>query len=57
MNPENNAVCPYIKGSREGARCERADDYIRTIVCADIHLCMSENYRYCAVYNSSAESV
>lgn len=48
-------ICPYLKGSEEGAVCKIVNNFIRSIHRADIRLCLSEYFGSCHVYNHYKE--
>ena len=45
----NNPICPYMQGGLEGARCLITASFIRDTDGADIHICVSEHFRYCSI--------
>ena len=50
MGQITNVICPYLKGTAEGARCGAADELVRKIDGLSIKLCMSRHYEVCALY-------
>lgn len=50
MGHITNIICPYLKGTAEGARCGAADKLVREIDGLSIKLCMSRHYEVCALY-------
>lgn len=46
----NTRTCPNLKGSRSGAMCEIAKDYVRNIQEVSIKFCLSDRFEICHVY-------
>lgn len=46
-------ICPYLKGSHEGALCIASNEFIKNINNIDIHMCMSRHYEACNIYHLS----
>lgn len=55
MYPKSNLICPYLKGSSNGATCGIVDILVRDISNADILFCMGRHYEACALYISSLQ--
>ncbi|OGP13063.1 MAG: hypothetical protein A2052_04175 [Deltaproteobacteria bacterium GWA2_54_12] len=49
MQTIESLICPYLKGSQEGALCRIENRFVRESDEADIHVCMSENFEFCPV--------
>ena len=45
-----NVICPYLKGSTEGARCSTVDRLVREMEGFTIKLCMSRHHEVCPLY-------
>lgn len=60
MQTNESLICPYIKGSIEGALCRIENRFVRESDAADIHVCLSEHFAFCPVlrcYNEEDEAV
>ena len=60
MQTFESLICPYLKGSLDGALCKIENRFIREAEETDIHVCMSEHFEYCPVlrcYNEEHEAV
>ena len=55
MYPKSTLICPYLKGSSDGATCRIVHVLVRNISNADIQLCMGRHYEACALYISSLQ--
>lgn len=49
MQTDGSLICPYIKGSLEGALCRIENRSVKGMADADIHVCMSEHFEFCPV--------
>lgn len=49
MQTDGSLICPYIKGSLEGALCRIENRSVKDMADADIHVCMSEHFEFCPV--------
>jgi hypothetical protein len=52
MSNFGKPLCPYLRGSNDGAKCCAADDFIRNIENITLKMCMSSHYEGCYVYIS-----
>jgi hypothetical protein len=43
-------MCPYLKGSKEGATCGVTRELVRNIDGITIKVCMSRHYEACSIY-------
>ncbi|MFN3478901.1 MAG: hypothetical protein ACK415_00815 [Thermodesulfovibrionales bacterium] len=50
MQTKSNVVCPYLKGSINGAICDVTNNFIREMDDAEIRLCMNRRYEVCSIY-------
>jgi len=60
MQTDGSLICPYIKGSLEGALCRIENRSVKDSAHADIHVCMSEHFEFCPVlrcYNEEGKAV
>lgn len=60
MQTAGSLICPYIKGSLEGALCRIENRFVKESNGADIRVCMSEHFEFCPVlrcYNEEDEAV
>lgn len=60
MQTVESLVCPYLKGSLEGALCRIGNRSVKELDAADIHVCLSEHFEFCPVlrcYNEEDEAV
>lgn len=60
MQTYESLICPYVKGSMEGALCRIENRSVKESDAADIHVCLSEHFEYCPVlrfYNEADEAV
>ncbi|MDA8077302.1 MAG: hypothetical protein M0Z79_00025 [Nitrospiraceae bacterium] len=48
-------MCPYLKGSSEGALCESISRLIKEMEDVSIKLCMNRHYEVCLVYRGSLQ--
>ena len=50
MNMQSLIMCPYLKGSTEGAHCHAADKHIKDMKDVNIKVCMGRHHEACSVY-------
>lgn len=50
MRLSSVAICPYLQGGEEGARCSVAEELIRTLEGATVKLCMHRHHESCGYY-------
>ncbi len=51
-----SVICPYLKGSPNGAVCGIADSLLKELESANIRLCMGRHYEACGYYRISLRS-
>lgn len=54
MYEKSFSVCPHLKGGMNGAICAIANDFIKDMLDADIHVCMYQD-RDCSVFHRCAK--
>ena len=52
MHIGRSSLCPYFKGSDDGAHCNVLQKLIKDITDSNIKLCMTNHYEACSVYAS-----
>lgn len=50
-------MCPYLKGSRDGAVCNLIHNFIRNMEGFTIKLCMNRHYEACSVYIGTLQRI
>ena len=53
----SSVMCPYLKGSRDGAVCGIANDLIKNMEGFTIKLCMSRHYEACSLYFGTFQTI
>ncbi len=57
MNHRNLTICPYLKGTQQGAHCGASDRLVKDLADIDIKVCMSRHHEACSIYFCSLHTV
>jgi len=57
MNYRNLTICPYLKGSPEGALCAASEKLVKDLIDVDIKVCMSRHHEACSIYFCSLYAI
>lgn len=44
------SICPHLSGSKDGACCSAANEFVKNIDSSDIRFCLSRHFEACYVY-------
>lgn len=50
-------ICPYLKGSQDGAVCNLLHTLVRNMEGITIKLCMNRHYEACSVYIGTLQRI
>lgn len=50
MSRITNVICPYLKGTIDGARCVSTDKLVKEMEGFTVKICMSRRYEVCTLY-------
>lgn len=50
MDRTTNVICPYMKGTANGAQCGVVKELVKDMEGFSIKLCMSRHYEVCILY-------
>ncbi|MBF0505421.1 MAG: hypothetical protein HQL09_01175 [Nitrospirae bacterium] len=56
-NFRNLGICPYLKGTSQGANCGASNRLVKELPDIDIRVCMSRHHEACSIYFCSLQTV